>query len=134
MIAIVIHLGRPDNRSSQPDDGRRDVEHVGADKLVKFLQIHKYIIYKYTNTEHTNTEYISMRLGLTLDREAAQYIVRREALRQTSQTCKNVLDGRLSKTQILCAKHPECVSKSENMPPWTIGRVENIKIENKSMG
>ena len=49
MIDIVIHqrcknLGRPDNRSSQPDDGRRDVKHVGADKLVK-----------YTNTSFTNT-------------------------------------------------------------------------------
>ena len=32
-----MNLGRPDNWSSEPNDGRRDVEHVGADKLVKYI-------------------------------------------------------------------------------------------------
>ena len=44
-----MNLGRPDNWSSEPNDGRRDVEHVGADKLVKYIEIHKYKIYKYMN-------------------------------------------------------------------------------------
>ena len=33
---LCKNLGRPNNRSSQPDDSRRDVEHVGTDKLVKY--------------------------------------------------------------------------------------------------
>ena len=56
-----MNLGRPDNGSSQPDDGRRDVEHVGADKLVKYTntQIHNIQIvhqHKTHKSECTNTQ------------------------------------------------------------------------------
>ena len=42
-----MNLGCPDNRSSQPNDGRRYVEHVSAEKYRK-IKIHKSRIYKYT--------------------------------------------------------------------------------------
>ena len=44
IVSFKKNLRCPDDWSSKPNDGRGDVEHVGADKLVK-----------YTNTSFTNT-------------------------------------------------------------------------------
>ena len=88
LLLVSKNLRCPDDWSSKPNDGRRDVEHVGAE-TIWLIKIMHYDMY---NMIHCNTSKwwwnIQNTSNLTLGKAAGQCIARRGGQRQTWQTCR----------------------------------------------